>query len=143
MTQTTHAPTLLRLASVFKAFGGVQALTDVSFELCRGEVHALIGENSAGKTTLIKIVTAVHAPDAGTLEIDGQTIERNDPTRAIGHCRHLSAAAIRRADRCREYRIAHRATAPGERSAGATPAAGHRALEARRDRRLPAGAPAI
>jgi rhamnose transport system ATP-binding protein len=90
MTQTTPAPALLRLDSIRKSFGGVLALANVSFELARGEVHALVGENGAGKTTLIKIITGAHAPDAGTLEIDGQTVDRNDPTRA----KQLGIAAI-------------------------------------------------
>src|SRR5262249_3030808 len=75
---------------VTKTFAGVRALQGVSFELRAGEVHALIGENGAGKTTLIKIITGAHAPDDGTLEIDGQPIEQNDPVQA----HKLGVAAI-------------------------------------------------
>jgi rhamnose transport system ATP-binding protein len=78
------------LTNISRSFAGVQALRDVSFELRRGEVHALIGENGAGKTTLIKIVTGAHAPDGGTLEVDGQPIVHHDPARA----RALGIAAI-------------------------------------------------
>jgi rhamnose transport system ATP-binding protein len=83
-------PTVLRLANISKAFAAVQALKGVSFDLEEGEVHALVGENGAGKSTLIKIVTGAHAPDAGTVEVQGETIEANDPVRA----RALGIAAI-------------------------------------------------
>lgn len=70
---------LLQVASVSKAFAGVQALTDVSFELRPGEVHALVGENGAGKSTLIKLITGAHQPDSGTLTVQGQLVTDNDP----------------------------------------------------------------
>jgi rhamnose transport system ATP-binding protein len=82
--------TLLRLANISKAFGAVQALKGVSFELDEGEVHALVGENGAGKSTLIKIVTGAHTQDEGTLEVQGQKVEANNPVRA----RELGIAAI-------------------------------------------------
>ena len=50
---------ILQLAGVSKNFGGVRALQDVDFELRRGEVHCLAGENGCGKSTLIKIITGV------------------------------------------------------------------------------------
>ena len=83
-------PTLLKLSGISKAFAGVQALQDVSFELEAGEVHALVGENGAGKSTLIKIITGAHAPDSGTLEVEGRRIGHNNPVRA----RALGIAAI-------------------------------------------------
>jgi rhamnose transport system ATP-binding protein len=83
-------PTLLRLTAIRKAFAGVQALKGVSFELLAGEVHALVGENGAGKSTLIKVITGAHAPDEGTIEVQGRRVEHNDPVRA----RTLGIAAI-------------------------------------------------
>jgi rhamnose transport system ATP-binding protein len=83
-------PTLLSLTAIRKAFAGVQALKGVSFELEAGEVHALVGENGAGKSTLIKVITGAHAPDEGTIEIQGRRVEHNDPVRA----RTLGIAAI-------------------------------------------------
>jgi rhamnose transport system ATP-binding protein len=83
-------PTLLRLTGISKAFAGVQALKGVSFELEAGEVHALVGENGAGKSTLIKVITGAHAPDEGTIEVQGHRVEHNDPVRA----RTLGIAAI-------------------------------------------------
>jgi rhamnose transport system ATP-binding protein len=77
---------LLRLSSITKSFGGVQALKGVSFDLRPGEVHALVGENGAGKSTLIKIITGAHAPDSGTISVAGQTVKHNNPaaSRALG-----------------------------------------------------------
>jgi rhamnose transport system ATP-binding protein len=82
--------TLLRLAGIRKAFAGVQALRGVSFDLEAGEVHALVGENGAGKSTLIKVIAGAHAPDEGSLEVQGRPVEDNDPVRA----RALGIAAI-------------------------------------------------
>jgi len=77
---------LLRLTSIVKSFGGVQALKGVSLDLRPGEVHALVGENGAGKSTLIKIITGAVQPDSGTIQISGKTITDNDPatSRALG-----------------------------------------------------------
>ena len=82
--------TILRLSNISKSFAAVRALRGVSFELSAGEVHALVGENGAGKSTLIKIVTGAHAPDEGTVEVQGRLVEDNNPVRA----RELGIAAI-------------------------------------------------
>ncbi len=78
-----EGPSLLRLASVCKRFGGALALDRVDWDVRAGEVHCLVGENGCGKSTLIKIVAGVHAPDAGsTVEIDGANVLPLTPTRA-------------------------------------------------------------
>ena len=82
--------TVLELAGVTKSFGGVRALRGVSFDLKAGEVHALVGENGAGKSTLIRVITGAHAPDSGSIAVDGTVYDRLDP--ALG--RRLGVAAI-------------------------------------------------
>lgn len=65
---------LLRASSVARAFAGVQALDDVSFELARHEVVGLIGPNGAGKTTLINLITGFDQPDSGAIQLDGDNV---------------------------------------------------------------------
>ena len=66
--------TLLCVANVAKAFGATQAVRDASFELRAGEVHALVGENGCGKSTMVKILSGVHMPDAGEIELEGELV---------------------------------------------------------------------
>jgi branched-chain amino acid transport system ATP-binding protein len=60
---------------VFKCFGGVQALTDISFEVAPGRIHGLIGPNGAGKTTLFNLVSGVFRPDRGGIRFQGRAID--------------------------------------------------------------------
>ncbi len=71
-----RAEGLLRASSVSRAFAGVQALDDVTFELTRDEVVGLIGPNGAGKTTLINLVSGFDRPTSGTIQFDGQDVTR-------------------------------------------------------------------
>ncbi|HZF34644.1 MAG TPA: sugar ABC transporter ATP-binding protein [Candidatus Angelobacter sp.] len=65
-------PAFLRLTRATKRFGGVVALDAVDWDVMPGEVHCLVGENGSGKSTMIKLVSGVHQPDAGTvIEVDG------------------------------------------------------------------------
>lgn len=64
-TATASRPTLLRLEHLSKTFPGQQALRDVTLEIAQGEVHALLGQNGCGKSTLIKVLTGYHQPDPG------------------------------------------------------------------------------
>ena len=65
---------VLALRSVSKRFGMTAALEDMTLELYPGEVHAIVGENGAGKSTMIKIMTGVYQPSAGQVEIDGAAV---------------------------------------------------------------------
>jgi ribose transport system ATP-binding protein len=67
---------------VSKGFPGVQALDQVSFELRRGEIHALLGENGAGKSTFVKIVTGAYQRDSGQIEIYGTPAHFTSPSDA-------------------------------------------------------------
>ena len=68
-----HDPTpLLRLDGITKTFPGVKALSEVSLELHPGEVTALVGENGAGKSTIVKVLTGIYQPDGGTITLDGR-----------------------------------------------------------------------
>jgi ribose transport system ATP-binding protein len=62
----------LALRGIEKSFGGAQALAGASLVVERGTVHGLVGQNGAGKSTLIKVLAGIHAPDAGSIEIDGK-----------------------------------------------------------------------
>ncbi len=62
---------VLSLNRVTKTFPGVMALSEVSLDLFPGKVTALVGENGAGKSTVVKILTGIHQPDGGQIEVDG------------------------------------------------------------------------
>ena len=64
---------MLEARDIARAFPGVQALAGVELTLRAGEVHALMGQNGAGKSTLIKVLTGVYAPDAGSIELLGDS----------------------------------------------------------------------
>jgi ribose transport system ATP-binding protein len=70
---------LLRMEHVSKNFGATCALDDVSFDLRRGEVHALIGENGAGKSTLVKILSGAVKPDSGSIYLEGKPFVVSGP----------------------------------------------------------------
>lgn len=74
MGDSSPAP-LIRAENVGKEFGGVWVLRGIDFDLRVGEVHALVGENGAGKSTFVKIISGVHRPSEGQLSIDGRTVE--------------------------------------------------------------------
>ncbi len=76
-----HAQTVLELQGVGRRFGGLQALSDVSFKVGSGEVLGLIGPNGAGKTTLVNVITGVHGASAGKVIYQGGDITRLKPYR--------------------------------------------------------------
>ena len=90
MATETHnarpAPSLLSVRAIEKSFPGVRALSGVSFDVAKGEVHALLGENGAGKSTLIKVVSGVFPPDRGEVIVDGKPVnlQRPDDARRAG-----------------------------------------------------------
>src|SRR3970040_1529436 len=70
---------LLECADVSKAFGGVQALDRVDFEVHAGEVMALVGDNGAGKSTLIKGIAGIYPFDHGEIYVDGTHVHIHGP----------------------------------------------------------------
>jgi rhamnose transport system ATP-binding protein len=74
---------VLRLRDVSKSFGAVAALREVRLDLVAGEAHALVGENGAGKSTVVKILAGVHRPDAGTTTLDGHEVTFTSPAGAL------------------------------------------------------------
>ena len=70
---------LLECKGVSKAFGAVQALFDVDFEVKRGEVMALVGDNGAGKSTLIKGIAGIYPFDEGEVVVDGNAVDIHGP----------------------------------------------------------------
>ena len=76
---------ILSVDSIEKKFPGVKALDSVSFDLKKGEVHALVGENGAGKSTLMHILGGIHQPDAGNIILYNSKIILNNPLEAVRH----------------------------------------------------------
>ncbi|MDO4518996.1 MAG: sugar ABC transporter ATP-binding protein [Eubacteriales bacterium] len=74
--------TILELEHVSKIFPGVVALDDISIEFKKGEIHALVGENGAGKSTMIKTLTGYHAPSKGIIRYEGKEYRNFTPTKA-------------------------------------------------------------
>lgn len=70
---------ILRARNVGKSFGGVHALRDVSIDVYAGEVHAIVGENGAGKSTFGKILGGAIPADSGSFELDGRTVTICNP----------------------------------------------------------------
>jgi len=66
-----------------KSFGGIHALSNVSFKVKPGEIHCLVGENGAGKSTLMKILAGAYRMDSGSISIDGQKVDITSPRHAI------------------------------------------------------------
>ncbi len=87
MTESSRANPVISLKNVSKRFGNTQALNSVSLDIPRGIVFALLGENGAGKTTMIRILTGFQKPDAGTAQVLGHDCAKQpeEIRRAIGY----------------------------------------------------------
>ena len=76
---------ILRLEGISKAYPGVKALDNVGFSLKKGEVHALVGENGARKSTLIKCISGAIRPDSGKIFLDNKEFLSIGPKDTIEH----------------------------------------------------------
>ncbi|MEG0146403.1 MAG: ATP-binding cassette domain-containing protein, partial [Clostridia bacterium] len=75
---------VIEIRHINKTYSGIRVLTNVDFRLRPGEVHALVGENGAGKSTMIKIMSGVESPDeGGELYFSGKRIDKMTPHRSI------------------------------------------------------------
>ncbi|MCW1952079.1 MAG: sugar ABC transporter ATP-binding protein, partial [Octadecabacter sp.] len=81
---------LVKMQGINKSFAGVAALRSAGLDVKPGEVHALIGQNGAGKSTFIKILTGVYRRDEGSVQFDGQDIHISSPREA----QHIGIATI-------------------------------------------------
>ena len=73
---------LLSVENISLAFGGVKALTDISFDVMEHEIRAIIGPNGAGKSSMLNCINGVYRPQHGTIRFDGGTFQRMDPHKA-------------------------------------------------------------
>jgi rhamnose transport system ATP-binding protein len=73
---------LISARGISKQFAAIEVLRDVDLDLRRGEIHALLGENGAGKSTFAKILAGVHRPSRGTLALNGNPVEIPNPIAA-------------------------------------------------------------
>ena len=82
MNSTTITP-ILEMNSITKRYPGVVALDDVTFQVNKGEIHALLGANGAGKSTLMKVLCGVTTPDEGEILLNGTAVTIPNPSEAI------------------------------------------------------------
>ena len=73
----------IEMKNMSKSFGGIHALTNVSFSVRPGEIHCLVGENGAGKSTLMKILSGAYQMDSGEIYIEGEKVNISSPRHAI------------------------------------------------------------
>ncbi len=74
---------MLELKNVYKSFGGLQAITDLSLNLKQGEIVSLIGPNGAGKTTVFNLITGVYTPDSGEIDFEGRSLKGLKPSAIV------------------------------------------------------------
>lgn len=74
---------MIEMRNVSKHFGSVIAISDISMQVCSGEVMCLLGDNGAGKSTLIKTLSGVHSPSHGEMYLDGKPVNFKSPAYAL------------------------------------------------------------
>jgi branched-chain amino acid transport system permease protein len=91
-----EAPAVLQLQGLSKSFGGVAAVSDVTFEVPAGSLTALIGPNGAGKSTLFNLITNLYQPDSGEVRLHGRPLGRLAPERitSLGLFRTFQTARV-------------------------------------------------
>src|SRR5215218_9294708 len=82
MTERSIGDVLLSLDSISLSFGGVKALTDISFDVREHEICAIIGPNGAGKSSMLNVINGVYRPQKGRITFRGETRAAMDPRRS-------------------------------------------------------------
>jgi ABC-type sugar transport system ATPase subunit len=78
MTETS----MIKIEHIYKSFGSIRALQDISIELGKGEILGLVGDNAAGKSTLMNILFGVYAQDKGDILLEGKKVDIRSPSKA-------------------------------------------------------------
>ena len=97
---------MLSVENVSLAFGGVKAITDVSFDIRKGEIRAIIGPNGAGKTSMLNVINGFYQPQQGRITFKGKTRAQDAAARggARRHRPHVpERRAVSRHDRARQH----------------------------------------
>ena len=97
---------MLAVENVSLAFGGVKAISDVSFDIRKGEIRAIIGPNGAGKTSMLNVINGFYTPQQGRITFKGADAREDAPARggARRHRAHLpERRAVPRHDRARQH----------------------------------------
>jgi len=82
MTRAVSREVMLNVENVSLAFGGVKAVTDISFDIRNGEIRAIIGPNGAGKTSMLNVINGFYHPQKGTITFKGRVRRRMRPSEA-------------------------------------------------------------
>ena len=77
---------LLDVSNVSLSFGGVKAITDISFDIRKGEIRAIIGPNGAGKTSMLNVINGFYHPQEGTITFRGEVLRKMQPYEAANSC---------------------------------------------------------
>ena len=88
---------LLSVEDVSLSFGGVKAVSDVSFDIRKGEIRAIIGPNGAGKTSMLNVINGFYTPQQGRITFKGETRAQDAPARRR---RAAASRAPSRTSRC-------------------------------------------
>ena len=87
----------MSVENVSLAFGGVKAITDVSFDIRKGEIRAIIGPNGAGKTSMLNVINGFYTPQQGRITFKGETPRQDAP---LSRRRAAASRARSRTSRC-------------------------------------------
>ena len=74
---------VLKVEDLTKEFSGLTANDHINLEVCRREIHALCGENGAGKSTFCKMLTGVYHPDSGVIYVNGEKVNFQSPAESL------------------------------------------------------------